>query len=57
MLTSKQFETLQEIESAVAFDDGGRATELVIEGYVEKNGDFFSLRRRVKKLYWTAALR
>lgn len=49
MLTNEQLETLQEIETAVAFDDGTRTADLVMDGYVEKNGDLFQLTAKGEK--------
>lgn len=49
MLTGEQLETLQQIETAVAFDDGTKTVDLVMEGYVEKNGDLFELTAKGAK--------
>lgn len=49
MLTDEQLSTLRDIDSAVAFDDEARATQLVIEGYVEKDGDLFQLTSKGEK--------
>ncbi|RYH44026.1 MAG: hypothetical protein EON54_17100 [Alcaligenaceae bacterium] len=49
MLTDEQIATLREIDDSVAFDDIAKVSELVIEGYVEKNGDLFQLTPKGEK--------
>ncbi len=49
MLKDEQIATLREIDEAVAFDDESRAIVLVVEGYVEKNGDLFQLTPKGEK--------
>lgn len=49
MLTDEQIATLREIDDSVAFDDIAKVSELVIEGYVEKDGDLFQLTPKGEK--------
>ncbi|HKO69974.1 MAG TPA: hypothetical protein VJV58_03475 [Bradyrhizobium sp.] len=51
MLTDQQLAILKEIDNSVAFD-GGAGNEvdtLVIEGYVEKDGDLYQLTPKGEK--------
>ena len=63
MLTDEQLAILKQINDSIAFDgdDRGEADKLVIEGYVQKDGDLYQLtaigekalldnRRRVDEL-------
>ena len=45
MLTDEQLAILKQINSSIAFDgdDRGEADNLVIEGYVQKDGDLYQL--------------
>jgi len=45
MLTDEQLAILKQINSSIAFDgdDRGEADNLVIEGYVQKDGDLYRL--------------
>lgn len=51
MLTDEQLAILKAIESSVAFDgdDVGQTDKLVIEGYLEKDGDLFQLTAKGEK--------
>jgi hypothetical protein len=49
MLKDEQIATLREIDDSVAFDDSERAADLLVEGYVEKNGDLFQLTPKGEK--------
>ncbi|MCX7319098.1 MAG: hypothetical protein NT113_06235 [Hyphomicrobiales bacterium] len=49
MLTDEQIATLRQIDDSVAYDDMDKAAELVIEGYVEKDGDLFQLTPKGEK--------
>lgn len=49
MLTEEQLSILRDIDNAVAFDDETRAADLVMEGYVEKDGDLFQLTSKGEK--------
>ena len=56
MLTDQQLAILREIDYSVAFDGDARdeVDKLVIEGYVEKDGDLYQLTPpRVRKHCWT----
>ncbi len=45
MLSDDQVAILKEIDNSIAFDDAkhGKVAELIIEGYVEKDGDLYRL--------------
>jgi hypothetical protein len=45
MLTDEQLAILKQINNSIAFDrdDRGEADKLVIEGYVQKDGDLYHL--------------
>ena len=45
MLTDEQLAILKQINDSIAFDgdDRGEADKLVIEGYVQKDGDLYQL--------------
>jgi predicted transcriptional regulator len=45
MLSDEQVAILREIDNSIAFDDAkyGKVTELIIDGYVEKDGDLYRL--------------
>ena len=51
MLTDQQLAILKEIDNSVAFDGGARneVDTLVIEGYVEKDGDLYQLTPKGEK--------
>lgn len=51
MLTDAQIAILREIDNSVAFagDDGGAVDHLVVEGYVEKDGDLYRLTAKGEK--------
>ena len=49
MLTDEQLAILRDIDNAVAFDDDASAMELVLEGYVQKDGDLFELTPKGEK--------
>jgi hypothetical protein len=49
MLTDEQLTILRDIDNAVAFDDDASAMELVLEGYVQKDGDLYELTPKGEK--------
>ena len=49
MLTDEQLAVLRDIDSAVAFDDDSKVVALVLEGYVQKDGDLFELTPKGEK--------
>ena len=51
MLTDQQLAILKEIDNSVAFagDAGNEVDTLVIEGYVEKDGDLYQLTPKGEK--------
>lgn len=49
MLTDEQLAVLRDIDNAVAFDDGATVVDLVLEGYVQKDGDLFELTPKGEK--------
>jgi predicted transcriptional regulator len=51
MLTDQQLAILREIDNSVAFDGDARdeVNKLVIEGYVEKDGDLYQLTPKGEK--------
>jgi predicted transcriptional regulator len=51
MLTDQQLAILKEIDNSVAFDGDERdeVDKLVIEGYVEKDGDLYQLTPKGEK--------
>jgi hypothetical protein len=51
MLTDQQLAILKEIDNSVAFDGHARneVDTLVIEGYVEKDGDLYQLTPKGEK--------
>ena len=51
MLTDQQLAILKEIDNPVAFDGdaGNEVDQLVIEGYVEKDGDLYQLTPKGEK--------
>ncbi|MGM4888339.1 hypothetical protein AB8A20_28855 [Tardiphaga sp. 604_B6_N1_1] len=40
---------LREIDNAFAFDDTAKAKELVLDGYVQKDGDLYQLTPKGEK--------
>ena len=48
MLTDEQLTILKKIENSIAFDgdERGETDKLVIEGYVQKDGDLYELTAR-----------
>lgn len=49
MLTEEQLAVLRDIDNSVAFDDAARADQLVLDGYVEKDGDLYELTPKGEK--------
>ena len=51
MLTDEQLAILKQINSSIAFDgdERGETDKLVIEGYVQKDGDVFQLTAKGEK--------
>ena len=49
MLTDEQLAVLRDIDSAVAFDDDSKVVALVLDGYVQKDGDLFELTPKGEK--------
>ena len=49
MLTDEQLAVLRDIDNAVAFDDDAKVVSLVLEGYVQKDGDLFELTPKGEK--------
>ena len=49
MLTDEQLAILRDIDNAVAFDDDSSVMDLVLEGYVMKDGDLFQLTPKGEK--------
>lgn len=50
MLTDKQIEMLREIDNSVAFADAGEDIDrLVIDGFVERDGDLYELTAKGEK--------
>ena len=51
MLTTEQLVILKEIDNSIAFDadERGQVNSLVIEGYVEKDGDLYRLTAKGEK--------
>jgi hypothetical protein len=49
MLTDDQLMVLREIDNAFAFDDTAKAEELVLDGYVQKDGDLYQLTPKGEK--------
>jgi coproporphyrinogen III oxidase-like Fe-S oxidoreductase len=50
MLTDEQLAILRDIDNSVAFDDEEKVAPLVMEGYVEKDGDLFQLTSKGEKM-------
>jgi hypothetical protein len=51
MLTDKQIEMLRDIDNSVAFAEGGEDIDrLVIEGFVERDGDLYKLAAKGEKV-------
>ncbi len=49
MPTDDQLMVLREIDNAFAFDDTAKAEELVLDGYVQKDGDLYQLTPKGEK--------
>jgi hypothetical protein len=49
MLTDEQLAVLRDIDNAVAFDDDSSVIDLVLEGYVQKDGDLYELTPKGEK--------
>jgi hypothetical protein len=49
MLTDQQLAVLRDIDNAVAFDDDSSVVDLVLEGYVKKDGDLYELTPKGEK--------
>ncbi|MET0970963.1 MAG: hypothetical protein ABWY18_17325 [Tardiphaga sp.] len=50
MLTDKQIEMLRDIDNSVAFAEGGDDVDrLVIDGFVERDGDLYELTAKGEK--------
>lgn len=50
MLTDQQIEILRDIDNSVAFADAGADVDrLVIEGFVERDGDLYKLAAKGEK--------
>ncbi|MDB5505315.1 MAG: hypothetical protein JWR89_5217 [Tardiphaga sp.] len=50
MLTDEQLATLRDVDNSVAFDDDAKVGPLVMDGYVEKDGDLFRLTPKGEKI-------
>ena len=52
MLTDEQIATLRDIDNSIAFDEDrhGQVTDLVLAGYVQKNGDLYELTAHGEKI-------
>lgn len=49
MLSQEQLAVLRDIDNSVAFDNAERADQLVLDGYVEKDGDLYQLTAKGEK--------
>jgi hypothetical protein len=57
MLTSDQLRILRNIDSSLAFDDESSVVvDLVLEGYVRKDGDLFQLTAKGEKVVLDSGL-